>query len=931
MQFRKAKNMFKILLLMAMSPLFADDSNFWGCMDENAVNYDPYAFWDCDEWCCEYEDENSFNVVINEINYNPASSYGQHDEDYEFIEFYNNGQNDVNLNGWYFGNSSVDNCFTFDDIVLPAGDYLILARNPETYPGSIDYGSHNYLSNSEATLTLRDHSHSIVDQVTYKDNCDCNTDFSCWPTNSDAGGSSLELIDPDFNNNFASNWQDSFIIPGGTPGTVNSTDSELIYGCTDTVACNYEPNANVNDGSCEYSQENFDCEGNCLTEIDCEGICGGLSELDCLGICNGDSVVDDCGVCDGNNDDKDCAGICFGDSQLDACGTCDGGIDDVFACPDSGFFIGFGDFNTEQNYFDLSLNNETNVGGFQLDVSGLTITETVPLTIDGYSFTLSSSQSTIIAFSLTGGVIPPQNSSILRIYYTDLVNQSICLENVILSNPFGDELNVEIEDCFNVGTCNDETACNYDVSDFDCDNCCDYGDQFWFDNDGDGLGTESTSTLFCDEPSELWVDNPNDQYPNCNSNIVDDCGICDGDNSSCSGCTDESAFNSNCLNGNWPTSATFGCSDEVTISDDSCVYAPEGFEFTQSTQQAFYKFLDGSFNDQPLEFMGSWIGAFKDGVCVGSWPWVGEFTTVPVMGLDEFNSNSVYLEDGEFPEFFIYDPNLNSTYPASVTPNFPFVNFEIYHVDMIAAVSDGWFQYGYIMGDINIDYMVDVVDLTNQIGFILDFHSPNQYQFWASDMNEDSLLNIEDIVSLLYDIVDPLRIDNESEAHLTGNTLSINGDIAGMQFTGEIISNLNESDILISNESRKTVVYNLSGQLSSKNISFKETPNDLTLISSTGEVIDVKINNQDNYSLTSAYPNPFNPITTISYGLSKDENIDISIYDINGSLVENIFNDYQSSGSHRITWNASRFSSGIYFVKMTNNTSSQTYKIILAK
>ena len=92
---------------------------------------------------------------------------------------------------------------------------------------------------------------------------------------------------------------------------------------------------------------------------------------------------------------------------------------------------------------------------------------------------------------------------------------------------------------------------------------------------------------------------------------------------------------------------------------------------------------------------------------------------------NDFNSNSVYLEDGEFPEFFIYDPNLDSSYPASVTPKFPFVNFEIYHVDMIASVSDDWFQYGYIMGDINIDYMVDVVDLTNQIGFILDFHSPD--------------------------------------------------------------------------------------------------------------------------------------------------------------------------------------------------------------
>ena len=43
--------------------------------------------------------------------------------------------------------------------------------------------------------------------------------------------------------------------------------------------------------------------------------------------------------------------------------------------------------------------------------------------------------------------------------------------------------------------------------------------------------------------------NHGDLYPNCFSNFVDECGECDGDNSSCSGCLDENAFNFNCLNG----------------------------------------------------------------------------------------------------------------------------------------------------------------------------------------------------------------------------------------------------------------------------------------------------------------------------------------------------------------------------------------------
>ena len=50
-------------------------------------------------------------------------------------------------------------------------------------------------------------------------------------------------------------------------------------GCTDSTACNYNANATENDGSCNYSQPNFDCNGNCTTNVDCEGICNGLTTV----------------------------------------------------------------------------------------------------------------------------------------------------------------------------------------------------------------------------------------------------------------------------------------------------------------------------------------------------------------------------------------------------------------------------------------------------------------------------------------------------------------------------------------------------------------------------------------------------------------------------------------------------------------------------
>jgi hypothetical protein len=57
-------------------------------------------------------------------------------------------------------------------------------------------------------------------------------------------------------------------------------------------ACNYNPSAIIDDGSCNYPEENFDCEGKCLTEIDCAGDCGGDAEIDCCGICDIDITND---------------------------------------------------------------------------------------------------------------------------------------------------------------------------------------------------------------------------------------------------------------------------------------------------------------------------------------------------------------------------------------------------------------------------------------------------------------------------------------------------------------------------------------------------------------------------------------------------------------------------------------------------------------
>ena len=58
------------------------------------------------------------------------------------------------------------------------------------------------------------------------------------------------------------------------------------------------------------------------------------------------------------------------------------------------------------------------------------------------------------------------------------------------------------------------------------------------------------------------------------------------------------------------------------------------------------------------------------------------------------------------------------------------------------------------------------------------------------------------------------------------------------------------------------------------------------------------------YILYPAYPNPFNPITTITYSIPEPTDVTIIVYDILGKQVAELINDYIPSGNHQVRWNA---------------------------
>ena len=105
----------------------------------------------------------------------------------------------------------------------------------------------------------------------------------------------------------------------------NVSDTNCVYplipGCIDELACNYNPLAEEDDGSCVLAELNYDCEGSCIVNTDCNGECGGTSITDQCGICGGDGTS-----C------TDCAGVVDGNAYTDGCGDCVGGSTGIPAC-----------------------------------------------------------------------------------------------------------------------------------------------------------------------------------------------------------------------------------------------------------------------------------------------------------------------------------------------------------------------------------------------------------------------------------------------------------------------------------------------------------------------------------------------------------------------------------------------------------------------
>lgn len=244
-------------------------------------------------------------------------------------------------------------------------------------------------------------------------------------------------------------------------------------------------------------------------------------------------------------------------------------------------------------------------------------------------------------------------------------------------------------------------------------------------------------------------------------------------------------------------------------------------------------------------------------------------------------------------------------------------------------------------GDANNDGALNVTDIVIIVGNILN----GQYNP-LGDVNGDGFTNVIDIVMIVEWILggpigrgSPVRA---AELINDNGVIRINtdGTVAGIQM--EISGNSRITRAMIPEgwqlhqSDRVILLISLDGSPLTDDVLFTYEGNlvvESTLIADwhgngiASEIIAVP----DGYKLHEAYPNPFNPVTSISYSLPEQAIVRVTVFDMLGKEVTRLAEGQQAGGTYSVLWDAAGEPSGVYFVTLEANGFKATQKIMLIR
>ena len=431
---------------------------------------------------------------------------------------------------------------------------------------------------------------------------------------------------------------------------------------------------------------------------------------------------------------------------------------------------------------------------------------------------------------------------------------------------------------------------------------------------------------------------------------LDDCGICNGPGVNEYGCCDDE--NTDCAGECGGTAVLDNC--DICVEGNTGLTPCPGYNYELSLNVganliSFYalpedRSLDYILSSNTNDYMYAILGLTNSAVNIGENTWIGSLTSI--------NENSGYwfktINTEEFLIQEVWDIDPNIVYDLTEGANLlSFPSADTYLLDSaIGSESEDYFDA--IIGQSEI-----AVRINGEWEGSLDYLSGGKGYYFILNSSHNFSYTLTDVLSK-YQI-----IDNNEILHKQSSLQSF-------YFIDPLaLSQIEDGDWLLAYKNNILVgsrKYNLESFLDIPVMGDEGTPYTkgyciegdtpiFKILKKSGEYIDLHLElpkwsnlsinfidanistdiNPYKTKLNSVYPNPFNPSINLDFEIENNGFINIYILDINGRLVDTVYDGHINKGSYSYIWDAHSFTSGIYFVNITTSNKVLSKKITLIK
>ncbi len=200
---------------------------------------------------------------------------------------------------------------------------------------------------------------------------------------------------------------------------------------------------------------------------------------------------------------------------------------------------------------------------------------------------------------------------------------------------------------------------------------------------------------------------------------------------------------------------------------------------------------------------------------------------------------------------------------------------------------------------------------------------------WAGVVGTDNNMSV--LINSVAGFEGNYQIAAISNGRLVGSGTSNEDGLCGLAVWGDVEST-DEVEGLKEGESFELRLWN-SSEAIEHSVEVTTLEGSTVYEADSFTMLDLTVNAglPDVFSLSQAYPNPFNATTKLSYGLPEASKVSIQVYDMAGRLVATLVDGVKSAGYHNLSWHSGNASSGMYIVRMESSNFKAASKVMLVR